>query len=86
MSGAMPSCPICGKPVDARPANPSSPFCSDRCRLLDLGRWLGEEYRIPGPLAGDGGARTPPAEEDAAGRGGRGGSSPLDRPPDEDGT
>ena len=25
----------------------ASPFCSPRCRLVDLGRWLGEEYRIP---------------------------------------
>jgi len=25
------------------------PFCSERCHLVDLGRWLGEEYRIPGP-------------------------------------
>jgi len=24
------------------------PFCSERCHLIDLGRWLGEEYRIPG--------------------------------------
>jgi len=38
--------------------NRSFPFCSDRCRLLDLGKWLGEDYRIPGPRAGDGGART----------------------------
>jgi endogenous inhibitor of DNA gyrase (YacG/DUF329 family) len=26
---------------------PEYPFCSDRCRLIDLGRWLGETYRIP---------------------------------------
>ena len=25
------------------------PFCSDRCKWVDLGRWLGEAYRIPGP-------------------------------------
>ena len=25
------------------------PFCSDRCRLIDLGRWLGEEYTLPDP-------------------------------------
>jgi endogenous inhibitor of DNA gyrase (YacG/DUF329 family) len=25
------------------------PFCSERCHLVDLGRWLGEDYRIPGP-------------------------------------
>jgi len=47
-------CAICGKPVPPRSTNRSYPFCSDRCRLLDLGKWLGEEYRIPGPRAGDG--------------------------------
>jgi uncharacterized protein len=39
-------CPICQKPAAARPHNPSAPFCSPRCRQLDLGRWLGEEYRV----------------------------------------
>ncbi|HEX8111219.1 MAG TPA: DNA gyrase inhibitor YacG [Kofleriaceae bacterium] len=36
------------------PARPSKlfPFCSERCHLVDLGRWLGEDYRIPGPPAG----------------------------------
>ncbi|SFK88325.1 hypothetical protein SAMN04488125_105172 [Methylorubrum salsuginis] len=40
-----PACPICG-----RPANPETkPFCSPRCADIDLGRWLGERYAIPGP-------------------------------------
>ena len=31
---------------------PDFPFCSRRCRMVDLGRWLGEEYRVPGkPVA-----------------------------------
>ncbi len=47
-------CPTCRKPVPPRAANRAFPFCSDRCRLLDLGKWLGEEYRIPGPRPGDG--------------------------------
>ncbi len=57
-------CPECGKPAP-RAGNRSRPFCSDRCRLLDLGRWLGEEYRIAGPAAGDGDApaREPDEEE-----------------------
>lgn len=46
-----PRCPICAKPVERRPANRFFPFCSDRCRLVDLGKWMGEEYRIPGPPA-----------------------------------
>lgn len=32
-----------------RPVDPAwRPFCSERCRLLDLGAWLGDRYRIPG--------------------------------------
>jgi endogenous inhibitor of DNA gyrase (YacG/DUF329 family) len=52
------TCAICGKPAASRPENRSYPFCSDRCRLIDLGKWLGEEYRIPGPRAGDGAGGT----------------------------
>ncbi len=50
------TCPICGKAVAPRGENRGVPFCSDRCRLIDLGKWLGEDYRIPGQRAGDGGA------------------------------
>jgi endogenous inhibitor of DNA gyrase (YacG/DUF329 family) len=41
-------CPICQREVDeAEQARwPEFPFCSRRCRLIDLGRWLGEGYRI----------------------------------------
>jgi len=41
-------CPICGRSMPGRGAAewPQFPFCSDRCRLVDLGRWLGESYRI----------------------------------------
>ncbi|MCI0670443.1 MAG: DNA gyrase inhibitor YacG [Myxococcaceae bacterium] len=42
-----PHCPNCKKPVAPRKENPAFPFCSARCRTLDLGRWLGEEYRMP---------------------------------------
>jgi len=28
--------------------NPYRPFCSERCRLIDLGKWVSEDYRIPG--------------------------------------
>lgn len=43
------SCPICQKvmEVESLAAWPAFPFCSDRCRLIDLGRWLGEDYRLP---------------------------------------
>ena len=42
-------CPICEREFD--PASPTSarPFCSERCRLIDLGRWLGEDYAVPAP-------------------------------------
>ena len=38
-------CPTCKKETDLT-GNPYRPFCSDRCRLIDLGRWLGEDYRV----------------------------------------
>jgi hypothetical protein len=41
-------CPRCGRWV-AWENNPYRPFCSEKCRLVDLGRWAGEEYRIHGP-------------------------------------
>ncbi|HET6263483.1 MAG TPA: DNA gyrase inhibitor YacG [Usitatibacter sp.] len=41
------ACPACGKATLFAPANPWRPFCSDRCRLSDLGGWAAEEYRIP---------------------------------------
>lgn len=46
----MPRCPICKQPLEARDA-PHRPFCSARCRMIDLGRWLGGDYAIPGPTA-----------------------------------
>ena len=41
-------CPRCGTTV-AWAGNPNRPFCSLTCRLIDLGAWLDERYRIPGP-------------------------------------
>ena len=46
-------CPICRKPVDPSPVNRYRPFCSERCRRVDLGTWAGEEYRVPGAKADD---------------------------------
>ncbi len=40
-------CPTCKKPVEWSESNPHRPFCSDRCRLIDLGAWASEDYRIP---------------------------------------
>lgn len=41
-------CPTCGKPVAWSEASKWRPFCSDRCRLIDLGEWAGESHRISG--------------------------------------
>jgi len=40
-------CPICRKETEWE-NNPQRPFCSERCRLIDLGAWVSERYRIPG--------------------------------------
>jgi endogenous inhibitor of DNA gyrase (YacG/DUF329 family) len=58
-------CPICGKVAKAdRPAVwPQFPFCSPRCRLIDLGRWLGEAYRLP---AADEGQLMPDSDDDGS--------------------
>ncbi len=42
-------CPICGRETTAAPKNPYRPFCSNRCKLVDLDRWLSGSYRVPGP-------------------------------------
>ncbi|HJZ69021.1 MAG TPA: DNA gyrase inhibitor YacG [Blastocatellia bacterium] len=43
------NCPICGKQTKWED-NPNRPFCSERCRIIDLGRWAGEEYHVSIPL------------------------------------
>ena len=47
MSARIVNCPHCGKPVAWTAANPYRPFCSERCRLIDLGAWATERYRVP---------------------------------------
>lgn len=41
-------CPTCGARVEWSPKSPYRPFCSKRCRLIDLGAWLDGSNRIPG--------------------------------------
>jgi uncharacterized protein len=41
------ACPQCGKPVDWTAQNPFRPFCSERCKTIDLGAWATERYRVP---------------------------------------
>jgi hypothetical protein len=40
------NCPTCGATVKWSEDQPWRPFCSDRCRLIDLGKWASEEHRI----------------------------------------
>jgi len=56
------ACPTCGKPVTWRPESKWRPFCSERCRLIDLGEWFDEGHRISEPLGE--GCRPPKPEED----------------------
>jgi len=39
-------CPIC-KNTTTWEENPWRPFCSERCKLIDLGKWVSDEYKIP---------------------------------------
>ena len=40
-------CPQCGRPAVYAPENKFRPFCSERCKLIDLGQWADESFRIP---------------------------------------
>ncbi|MGH7361105.1 MAG: DNA gyrase inhibitor YacG [Candidatus Methylomirabilales bacterium] len=85
MPSTAPRSPACARPDDAprarhcvichRPLSEGEdrwfPFCSERCKLVDLGRWLGEAYRIPGPaVAGE----TPAASREEGSEGEVGGN------------
>jgi len=41
------ACPHCGEPALFTPENKWRPFCSERCKMIDLGAWANESYRIP---------------------------------------
>jgi endogenous inhibitor of DNA gyrase (YacG/DUF329 family) len=41
------TCPTCGAQSAYTPNNHFRPFCSERCKLIDLGQWATESYRIP---------------------------------------
>ncbi|SDG52844.1 DNA gyrase inhibitor YacG [Propionivibrio dicarboxylicus] len=41
------TCPQCGGVAVWSPENPYRPFCSERCKLIDLGAWAAETYRVP---------------------------------------
>jgi endogenous inhibitor of DNA gyrase (YacG/DUF329 family) len=49
------ACPQCGRSVEWTPASRWRPFCSERCKLIDLGAWAAEAYRVPAePVDADG--------------------------------
>jgi uncharacterized protein len=49
-------CPTCDRPVQWSEASPWRPFCSERCKLVDLGAWASEAHKIPGePLVDEDG-------------------------------
>jgi endogenous inhibitor of DNA gyrase (YacG/DUF329 family) len=55
-------CPICKKEVAL--GAPESPFCSERCRLIDLGNWASGKYAIPGPPLSEEAKKDSPDEDD----------------------
>jgi endogenous inhibitor of DNA gyrase (YacG/DUF329 family) len=62
---AMQRCPTCRSEVRPRVQNQAFPFCTARCRAVDLGRWFTGGYCVPGDPLLD---RTPDREAAAAGR------------------
>lgn len=58
-------CPQCGKTSKGGPDNPWRPFCSERCKLIDLGDWFSEKHVIPEEIAP--GAEVPGSDEDYSG-------------------
>lgn len=55
-------CPICHKQITWE-ENPYRPFCSEKCKLIDLGKWASEEYRVEGE------STRPPNPEEAESKG-----------------
>jgi hypothetical protein len=65
MAASTIPCPICKKPVSLD--DPNMPFCSDRCRLIDLGNWATEKYTVPGaPVPEE--SKDDPAEPEGSSR------------------
>lgn len=60
------NCPSCGAEVVWGPDSPHRPFCSERCRLIDLGAWADGKYRVPVADEPDPGGSVEPDAGDAA--------------------
>jgi uncharacterized protein len=52
------NCPQCDTEVEWVSTNPHRPFCSERCKLIDLGAWSDESYRVPVKDEPDPGSQT----------------------------
>jgi endogenous inhibitor of DNA gyrase (YacG/DUF329 family) len=65
MAAPTVQCPTCQRPVTWTDEFPFRPFCSERCRMVDLGAWFAEERKVPGePVDGlEGGALMPPRHD-----------------------
>jgi len=55
-------CPVCDAVVPWVPASHFRPFCSERCKLIDLGAWASDAYSITGSTADEAGEMPPEAE------------------------
>lgn len=67
-------CPTCDRPVEWTEAYPYRPFCSERCRLIDLGAWLSGSRSIPGEEPAGGSDPGPNGSDGSGGNGGTGSS------------
>jgi hypothetical protein len=54
-------CPACGRKTEFTPANRWRPFCSERCKMIDLGAWASDRYVVPGGAAEEA-EQTPPTD------------------------
>ena len=64
---AMPQvrCPVCGRQFQPE-QSPAMPFCGQRCRLVDLGRWLDQRYALPQGYEEEAQQEQPPEGEEPA--------------------
>lgn len=46
-------CPTCQRAVEWSERSPFRPFCSERCKMVDLGAWFAEEHKVPGEPVDD---------------------------------
>ncbi len=59
---STPTCPICANAAKPPAENAAFPFCSPRCKVVDLGRWFSGTYRIPGEALEEGADQVPEGE------------------------